>query len=113
MTSKQTFFRHDPELEASGLVRPEELARDYAGLRHLLLFWQVKSRLVGPELKNTSAETLAFFDRYGANHSTFPTEEQSRVRNRSQNTGCLRGKNRVLRFFPRFFGKDTIRIAES
>ncbi|XP_064454811.1 heparanase-like isoform X1 [Ornithodoros turicata] len=52
------------ELEKSGLVRPDELARDYSALRHLLLFWPTNSKLVGPDIKDTSFEALAFLDSF-------------------------------------------------
>ncbi|XP_077534533.1 heparanase [Haemaphysalis longicornis] len=49
-------------LETTGLVHPDELARDYGALRHLLLFWPAKGKLVGPDIRDTSAEALSFLD---------------------------------------------------
>ncbi|XP_075746510.1 heparanase isoform X2 [Rhipicephalus microplus] len=50
------------ELEATGLVHADELARDYSALRHLLLFWPAKGNLVGPDIGDTSPDALAFLD---------------------------------------------------
>ncbi|KAH7957695.1 hypothetical protein HPB52_021905 [Rhipicephalus sanguineus] len=50
------------ELEATGLVHADELARDYGALRHLLLFWPAKGNLVGPDIGDTSPDALAFLD---------------------------------------------------
>ncbi|KAL3199968.1 hypothetical protein MRX96_043693 [Rhipicephalus microplus] len=52
------------ELEATGLVHADELARDYSALRHLLLFWPAKGNLVGPDIGDTSPDALAFLDGY-------------------------------------------------
>ncbi|XP_065296057.1 heparanase-like [Dermacentor albipictus] len=52
------------ELEATGLVHADELARDYGALRHLLLFWPAKGHLVGPDIGDTSPEALAFLDSF-------------------------------------------------
>nr|XP_037287426.1 heparanase-like [Rhipicephalus microplus] len=58
------------ELEATGLVHADELARDYSALRHLLLFWPAKGNLVGPDIGDTSPDALAFLDGY---HHRNPT----------------------------------------
>lgn len=52
------------ELEATGLVHADELARDYGALRHLLLFWPAKGNLVGPDIGDTSPDALAFLDSF-------------------------------------------------
>lgn len=52
------------ELEATGMVQADELARDYGALRHLLLFWPARGKLVGPDIGDTSPDALAFLDSF-------------------------------------------------
>ncbi|KAH6934146.1 hypothetical protein HPB50_020684 [Hyalomma asiaticum] len=52
------------ELEATGLVHADELARDYGALKHLLLFWPAKGNLVGPDIGDTSPDALVFLDSF-------------------------------------------------